>query len=193
MNAFLRAAQLLRDPRREWRAIRDEAIGVQALYTRYVMALAAVPAVASFVGSALVGIGTPAGRYRAPVGDAVAALVVGYLLDLAAVYALALVANFLAPHFGGERRLRDAFKLAAHAPTGYWLAGVFSAVPALSVLGLAGLASLWLLFTGVPVLLRVPPEKALACFTLLAMAAIALAGLLAVLGSLALPPGVRGY
>ena len=59
--------------------------------------------------------------------------------------------------------MSSAFKLAAYFPTAYWFAAIFFAVPVLSVLVLLGLYSFYLLRVGLPVLMRVPAEQAVAC------------------------------
>ncbi len=47
--------------------------------------------------------------------------------------------------------------------TAAWVVGIFSLIPMLGILGLlGGLYSLYLLYLGLPVLMKAPPEKALA-------------------------------
>ena len=56
-------------------------------------------------------------------------------------------------------------KLAAYSPTASWLAGAFAILPPLAILALLGLYSLYILYKGVPVVTRVPEDRALV-FTL---------------------------
>lgn len=72
---------------------------------------------------------------------------------------MAIVIDALAPRFGGRSDFLAAFKLAAYSMTAAWLATAFSAIPAFGVLNVAGLYSVYLLFAGLPVLMRVPPLK----------------------------------
>ena len=52
-------------------------------------------------------------------------------------------------------------KLMAYASTASWVSGIFLIIPALSVLALVGgLYSLYLLFIGLPVMMKAPQDKA---------------------------------
>jgi hypothetical protein len=72
--------------------------------------------------------------------------------------ALALVVDALAPTFGGTKNPLNAFKLLAYAGTAGFVGGIFSLMPALSLLGL--LASLLSIYLGLPELMKCLPEKA---------------------------------
>ena len=194
MNLVERAKNLLLQPKQEWAVIEAEPHTVQDLYTQYVMILAAIAPVASFVGYSLVGFGGfGGGAWRVPVGAGVAHMIVSYALSLGAVYALAVIIDALAPNFGGERNFMQAFKVAAFAPTASWLAGIFSLLPALSILGLLGLYSIYLLHTGLPRLMKVPEEKAIPYLLVVVIAVIVLAVVIAAVASLAIPSPVRGF
>ncbi|HTE18449.1 MAG TPA: YIP1 family protein, partial [Armatimonadota bacterium] len=87
------------------------------------------------------------------------------LLGLAGVWVFGKIVQALAPQFGGTGEEVPAMKLAAYSPTAMWLAGVFALVPPLAILSLLGLYSLYILYKGVPVVTRVPEDRALV-FTL---------------------------
>jgi len=88
--------------------------------------------------------------------------VVGFVLSLVMVYLLALIANALAPTFKGEKNLLNAFKLIAYGATAGMVGGIFNLFPALSMLGLiAALYSVYLIYIGIPVLMKSPADKAL--------------------------------
>src|SRR5690606_239706 len=98
---------------------------------------------------------------RTPFWSGLANMVVQFALSLVMVYALALIANALAPTFKGEKNLLNAFKLIAYGATAGMVGGIFSLLPALSMLGVvAGLYSIYLIYTGIPVLMKAPQEKA---------------------------------
>ncbi|HSI57888.1 MAG TPA: Yip1 family protein [Ideonella sp.] len=156
-----RVKNILLTPKTEWPVVAGEGGTVSDLYTRYIMLLALVPAVAGFIGLSLVGIGGLGYSFRVPFVSGLVHAVVGYGLSLAMVYALAWVVNALAPNFGAQKDLFAAAKLVAYSLTAAWLGGIFSLLPSLAVLGvLAGLYSVYLLYLGLPVLMRCPPEKA---------------------------------
>src|SRR5262249_61132291 len=67
----------------------------------------------------------------------------------------------LAPRFGGEKTFANAVKLSVYSPTPLWLAGIFLLIPGLNFLLILGVYGVYLLWTGLPLLMRVPTDKAL--------------------------------
>lgn len=193
MNLVERAKNIILQPNQEWPKIAAEPHTVQGLYTQYVMILAAIPAVASFIGLSLVGYSGFGVAYRVPIGAGIAYMIVGYLMSLATVYLLALIIDALAPSFGGQKDFMQALKLAAFAPTASWLAGIFNILPALSILGLLGLYSLYLLYAGLAPLMKSPPEKSIPYTVVVIVAALVLAVAAGAIASLVLPSPVRGF
>jgi hypothetical protein len=193
MNLVERAKNLILQPKQEWPVIAAEPHTVQGLYTQYVMILAAIGPVASFIGYSLVGFGGFGTTVRIPIGSGIAYMVVSYLLSLGAVYVLALVIDALAPNFGGEKNFMQALKLAAFAPTASWLAAIFSIVPALGILGLLGLWSLYLLFVGLPLLMKAPADKAVPYTVVVIIVVVVIAVVIGALSSLVIPSPARGF
>jgi hypothetical protein len=157
-----RVKGILFRPDPAWDEIDVEPATIGGLYTSYVMPLAAIPAVCSLIGFLVFGIGGFGFSYRpSPVWLVVQAILT-YGLSLAMVYVMALIIEALAPNFGGTKDRTQAFKVAAYAPTASWVAGVFGLVPALSLIAiLGGLYSLFLLYKGLPKLMKTPDDKAL--------------------------------
>lgn len=161
MNLVDRARNILLTPAAEWDKISAETHTVQGLYTNWIMILAAIPAIAGFIGLSIVGVGAFGLSYRVGIVAGISHAIATYVLSLGSVYVFALVIDALSPSFGGEKNFLQAFKVAAFAPTASWLAGIFSILPALSILSLLGLYSLYLLYLGLPRLMKTPAEKAL--------------------------------
>jgi hypothetical protein len=162
---------------------------VQGIYTQYVMILAAIPAVAMFIGFSLIG----GGYFRVSIGAGIAHMILSYLLALGGVYVLALIIDALAPTFGGQKNFMQALKVAAFSMTASWLAGIFYILPALSILAILGLYSFYLLFLGLPVLMKAPEEKAVPYLAVVIIAAIVLFVVAGTLANLAMPSPARGY
>jgi len=97
MNIVERVKGFVTEPKTEWRAVDAEEHTVQGLFTGYVMILAAIPAVAGFIGMCIVGSGTFGATVRMSIGAGVAHAVLGYILSLGWVYVLALVINAFTP------------------------------------------------------------------------------------------------
>ena len=162
MNLVERVQAILLKPKETWPVIAAEAGDIPSIYKNYLVYLAAIPAIAGFIGMSLVGVGAFGVSFRVPFLTGLVNMVVGFVLALAMVYVLALIANALAPTFKGEKNLLNAFKLVAYGATAGMVGGIFNLLPALSMLGLlAALYSIYLLYTGIPVMMKAPEDKAL--------------------------------
>ena len=158
MNLVARVQAILLNPKSEWPVIEREPGDVGFLFINYVAILAAIPAVCGFVGLSIVGVG----GYRAGFFSGLLGAIVGYILAFVGVYVMALIFDALAPSFNGQKNFNNALKLVVYSYTAAWLGGVFSLIPALAILGLlCGLYSLYLLFLGIPVLMKSPDDKSL--------------------------------
>ena len=161
MDIVGRVKGILLNPREEWKTIAEETISVADMYKNYIVILAAIGPVASVIGMSIIGISTPfaAGSFRVPIGSSIASAIVQYALMLASVYLLALVIDALAPNFGGEKNLGQAFKVAVYSYTHGWVAAVFMVIPSLGILSILGLYGLYILYLGLPLLMKSPQEK----------------------------------
>lgn len=187
-----RVLDILMRPRETWLQINAEDGNPGRIYQGYLVFLAAIPAVAGFIGYSLVGVGAFGISVRVPVVQGLVSMVVGYVLSLAMVYVLALIANMLAPRFQAQQDMGSAFKLVAYASTAGMLGGVFSILPSLAMLGLlAALYSVYLIYSGIPVLMKAPQEKAVGYTAALVVCGI-LAGIVVGLATSLVTPGARG-
>jgi hypothetical protein len=154
MDLLVRIKAIMVMPERAWPGIAGDPAPASWLLTRYVAILALVPALAHVIGVSLVG-------WYAPILASLAGGLVIYVSSFAAVYGVALTIDALAPVFGARKEFAHAFKLAVYSATPAWLAGIFLIVPGLSFLAVLGLYGAYLLWVGLPILMRAPPEKAL--------------------------------
>ncbi|WP_457390013.1 YIP1 family protein [Roseateles sp. P5_E1] len=172
-----RIQDILLKPKDTWPQIAQETATVQSLYKEWLLILAAIPAVAGFIGMSVIGMGGFGISFRVPFVSGLVHMVVGYVLSLGMVYLLSLLVNALAPTFGGTPDPLTALKLVAYGCTAGFVGGVFQLLPSLSVLGLlCGLYSIYLIYLGLPVLMRNPPEKS-AGYTAVVVVAGIVAGL----------------
>ena len=171
MNLVQRVQDILLKPKETWPVIDAEPGDAKSLFTDYVAVLAAIPPLASFVGMAWGGFGL---LMRVPLLSSLVAAVVAYAVSLGMVLLLGFWVDKLAPSFGGTRNPVNAFKVVAYAMTPGFVAGALNLVPSLSVLGtLAGLYGIYLLYLGLPVLMRCPPGKAAGYTTVVTIGGIA--------------------
>ena len=176
-------------PRSEWPVIAAEPPSMTRILVGCVMPLAAIQAVLGFIHRAVIGISVPfVGNVRMPVASSLTAAVMGFVFALIGMFVLALIVNAWAPFFAARRNLAEALKVAAYAAVPGWLGSFFGILPVLGVLVglLAGLYAIYVLYLGLPVVMRGPKEKALG-YT----AAVILTGILCgvVLGALAAAVG----
>ena len=156
MNLVERIKGILLQPKSEWSVIERERGDAGYLFPNYVAVVAAIPAVCTFIGTSIIGIGA----YRVGIGLGLVRAVVVYALSLAGVFVVAYIIDFLAGTFGARKNPDNAMRVSAYAPTAAWIAGVFNIIPALAFLGILGLYSLYLLHTGIAALMKPPADKA---------------------------------
>ncbi len=186
-SLIARAKELILRPLPTWDIIEAEEATIEGLYRRWVIPLAAIPAVCGAIGQIafadrfqIFGI-----HFRPSVVGILGRSLVAYALSLACVYVLALVVDEFALRFGGERSRTQAFKLAAYSGTAGWIAGVFALLPGVGGLFglLGGLYSLYLFYLGLPKLMRSNPEQTLSYFGLSLLVVVGLAILVGALSS----------
>lgn len=169
-----RAKNIIMRPKAEWPVIDAEPATIGGIYRNYVVIVAAIPPLAGLIGMLVFGFRILGMTYRPSPTYAVTMAVVQYLLSLASVYVLALIIEALAPTFGGTKDRLKAFKVAAYGATAGWLAGIFAIIPNLAFLGLLGLYSLYLYYTGLPVLMKVSTDRAIGYVVAVIVAAVVL-------------------
>ncbi len=187
MNLLQRASNICLNPKTEWPVIEAEAATPADLFKTYIIPLSAIPAVASFLGMTIFGMSIPfMGTIRTPFLTGLTTLILTFGLGLVSTYLISLIINALAPSFGGEKNGIQALKATAYAFTPAWIAGVLNIMPSLGIIGLlAGLYSIYVLYLGLPVLMKAPPEKALGYTAVSVICSIILmAIIMAVVGAL---------
>jgi hypothetical protein len=173
-----RARSLVLHPTDTWAVIDEEPSTIEELYKGWVIPLAAIPAVCRTVGMlGFGGVQIFGVRYRPNFVGIISEAVLTYALTLISVYVLALILDEFALRFGGERSRTQAFKLAAYSGTAGWLGGAFLLLPSIGglIALLGGLYSLYLLYLGLPTLMRSDPDRTTPYFVLSLVATILLA------------------
>jgi len=160
MDLVSRVKELLTDPTVAWKTIESEPSETGALLKNYVAILAAIPAVCGFIGASIIGVRSQ--RTGLVVG--LVSAIGSYILTFVGVFVTAIVIDALADKFGGRKNFNNAFKIATYAPTAACVAALFLAIPILSVLSVLGLYTFYLIYTGLPILMKVPEEKSLGYF-----------------------------
>ncbi len=153
-----RAKNILLTPKTEWAVIDGETTTVGKLIGGYAAILALIAPVALLLGMLL----TPYGSYMfGAAGFMIKILIVAYAMSLGTVVVLGLAIDALTPSLGGTKNSVQAMKLAVYSGTAFFVAA--------AALILTGLWWLWLvagvgyggylLWLGMPVLMKVPADK----------------------------------
>jgi len=161
MNLVERVKAIILTPATEWPVIEREPGDPAYLFTNYVAILALIPAIASFIGSSIIGVSMPAvGTFRTPIFSGLFHAILSYVLSFVVVYIVGLIIDLLASSFQAQKNPGNALKLAVYSYTPAWLAGIFQIIPGLAFLSILGLYGIYLLWLGLPVLMKAPKEKA---------------------------------
>lgn len=160
-----RAKSIILHPTTEWPRIAAEDTTTREVMTGYVVPLALIGPVCGTIGTlvfgaGVLGTGPLVEVYRPSPLSAVIGAVVAFALTLISFLVLTLIADWLSPRFGGQNRSEAAFKLVAYSATPALLAGVFSLVPHLNILGIVAFYGLYLIYTGATPMLGLPKDKA---------------------------------
>ena len=155
-----RAKNIIVSPTSEWPVVAAERTTVKDLFTNYAMILAAIPAVASLIGSMMFAPRIGNISYAQPIGLIIVMGLIGYGLSLLIVFLMGLLIDAIAPSMGGVKDRVQSYKLAVYATTPVWVAGILNLYPPLGLLALlAYLYVIYLIYTGVGPVLQVPADK----------------------------------
>ena len=177
-----RVKAILMSPGAEWQVIDGESGDIAGIYRHYLVYLAAVPAIASFLGMWLFGFSFGGVSVKVGFFSGLINAVLYYLLSLVLMYVIALIVDVLAPTFYGTRNQLAAFKLVAYGSTAALVAGVFYLIPAISFLAVVGaIYSIYLIWVGLPVLMKSPPGKNLPYMLLILVCSVLASWLLSVI------------
>jgi hypothetical protein len=192
MRIIDRVKNILLTPKTEWQVIEAEATPTQQLITGYVLPLAGVAAIASFIGTVVVGYSLPfAGTYRMSVTWGLGLAIWHLIAAVIAVFVLSFIIDALAPTFGAQKNRAQALKVAVYSYTAAWVAGIFMIIPALGILALLGsLYGIYLLYLGLPRLMKNPEEKSAGYTAVTVIAAIVLGFIISVIGGMVAAPAM---
>lgn len=159
---------LFTHPDDEWAAIRKEHVRPRRVYVAYVLLLGAIGPVCAFISTAY--FGWKVGEDRVIKLTAMSALelsVLTYLAMLVGVFALGWATNWMAKTYGAqeEHDRSNAIALAAYSCTPLFLAGFALLYPvpwfnALVFLA-AAIYGAYLMYDGLPIVMRIPKERAI--------------------------------
>ena len=173
MTLIDRAKNIIVSPKTEWDRIAGEATPAQQLIVGYVLPLAGAAAIAGFIGSALF-----AGMFGGAIGIGFAAVgaIIHLVMAVVSVFVLGFIVDALAPTFSGQKNFEQALKVTAYSYTPAWVFGLLAIIPFLGWLAalVGGLYAIYLLYLGLPKLMKSPEEKAVPYLIVVILCAIVL-------------------
>ena len=181
-----RIPQLFVNPAKAWAEIHRSRYGLPSVLFAHTLPFALIPVLAGWYGTSQVGwrIGS-ADLVTLSQESATSIALFYYLAILVGVGAVGMVIHWMSTTYGASPRLPDCIALASLSATPLFLVGALQAYPVLwlnLVAGLPALAyTLFLFFTGVPVIMEISPERAfLFSCAVLAFGLVCLVAMLAV-------------
>jgi Yip1 domain len=194
MSIVDRIKNICLTPNTEWPVIASEPGSTGSLIAGYVAPLAAVSALAGFIGVSLIGqTGFFTGTYRLPLVAGLALAVWTFIGAIIGVVVVGFLINALAPTFGAQQNSAQAMKVAVYSFTPAWVAGVLRIVPALGILAILGaFYGFYLLYLGLPALMKAPKDKAAGYTVVTVVAAVVVIFVVNIVGGLMVAGGAIG-
>ncbi len=150
-------------PKEEWHHI-DKSRETITSSLSHILLVALIPTVCMFYATAYlgwsIGVGEP---IKLTVQSALTISIATYFALVAGVFCLALLANWMSQTFGAEKNFTHSLELAAYTATPLFMVGFSALYPELWFImsvGFVGLAwAIYLLYSGVPILMHIPEEQ----------------------------------
>lgn len=156
-----RAKNIILTPKTEWPVIAGETTPPGQIIAGYVLPLAAIAAIAGFIGTSLLGAGLGMLGVHIPLLWGLVAAIYHLVMAVVMVYVMAFIIDALAPSFGGQKNFGQALKVAVYTYTPVWVMSIVTIIPFLGILVLlAAIYAIYLLYLGLQMVTMAPKEKA---------------------------------
>jgi len=184
--SLLHSIGILTHPDREWESIRSDQESTTKLYFGHVLVLALVPALSAYFGTTQVGWQIGEGEVVKLTQNSAAQLcILFYAAMLCGIFLIGKFIDFFSITYGADESEHNGVVLASYTATPLFLVGIIAVYPVLWVNMIAGVLaicwSVYLLFEGLPILMKIPEERGFmfAC-SILTVGLVMLVGLLAI-------------
>ena len=172
-------------PRQEWRSIRNERYTIMHLFLSKISLLAAIPALALFIGTTQIGWSLGGTEFiKLSVSSALPAAIAFYFAMWVAVGFISWAIHWMEKTYGGSVSYEQCVTLTTFTATPLFLSGLAGLYPMLwfnVIVGMIALAyTVYLLYIGVPEIMQIPEDRAFFFATsILTVGLCVLVGLLA--------------
>jgi hypothetical protein len=156
---------ILYHPKKEWEMIKNEHYSATHVFISQISILAAIPAISLFIGTTQIGWSIAGGEFiKLHTSSAIMAAVAFYFAMWVAVGVIAYAIRWMEKTYGGNAAYEDCLLLTTFTATPMFLAGLSGLYPMLWLNVMVVLAaltySIYLLYTGVPVIMQIPEDRA---------------------------------
>lgn len=191
-----RIKNILMNPKNEWGVIEKEETSVQELLFGYLLILALIPGIASFLGYWLFGYKVPLmGHVSGTFAMGIRQGLLAFVSPVISAFVAAFVINLLAESFDSLKDFRKAFQLVVYSYTPALVVGVVMIFPSLGLIAtLASIYGLYLLYVGLQPMMKTPEKKVTGYFvvSLLVMIVVSIV-VAAIFSALIIGRGAMGY
>jgi len=185
MMYFGHIAGILKDPKNEWSLIEEEHYSAKTVFLTQISILAAIPAIAMFIGVTQVGWSVAGEEpVRLATSSALGSAVLFYFAMWGAVAFIAACTHWMETTYGGDVSLDECLVLTTVTATPLFLSGVSFLMPILwlnvAVAGVALAYSVYLLYSGTSRIMKIDEDRAfMFASSILTVALCTLVGMLA--------------
>ena len=183
---IIHVLKLFANAREAWSEIHAKRYSTAACLAGHTIPFALIPAVAGYVGTSMVGWQVAGGEViRLTPASAGQISVLYFFAMIVAVGSVGWMIHWMGRTYGADQPLSQCIVLASFTATPLFVVGAVQAYPILwlnLVVGLPALAfTTYIFYTGVPVMMEIPPERGfLFSSAVLAFGLVALVAMLAV-------------
>ena len=145
MNLVNRVKNIIIEPKIEWVKIELEFDTLQSVITKYVLPLAVVAAICTFIGYSFIGNS----MFTASIGFGLRMALVGFISQVLSVVVTAYVIDALAPSFNSSKNINRSAQLVAYGFTPAFIGSFLNIIPVIGGIGsLFGLYGIYLMYLG---------------------------------------------
>jgi hypothetical protein len=163
MNLIERVKNMIVTPKTEWEVIDQESATPVSVFKDYLLPLAIAGAIAGFIGYGFIGQTVLGTKIGGTLSFGLNHALISLLAMALGFFITTYVVDMLAPTFKSEKDLNKSAQLVAYSNTPALVGALLTVLPSIAWLGsLFGLYGLYLLYIGLPVMKKTPPEQRIA-------------------------------
>jgi len=159
MNIVERVKGILTNPKREWEIINGEDATPTSLLTSYVIPLLLIGTAAGFVGYGLIGVDFGFGIKIKGINWGLYQAISYFAGGIISFFVSTYVIDALATNFKSEKNINKSAQLVAYSSTAFWVVAILMLLPALGILMILGLYSIYLFVIGITTMKKTPEDQ----------------------------------